>query len=362
MLHLVLGAIRGNRRIFFMGRPIYRIEHIIEDLYIGIPKRTNNRIRPRAFGLCLEASGASASLNDFKITEQRFFEDIERYRPSSKDVVIAVDDGTGDISSVIKGLSRIGKKYKAGTAFVGRQRVVKNGCNVVFTTHNSATQGDNILSVIDHLIMTAVVFSSDLAPEGLIWDYFQILHGVVARTVVPESLLAGSTRGRIYLTGNGGSAAMSSNAGYVLNKHRVSARALTNERQILNTSSTRKEYEQVFARQLDDVRVGDVLIGISTSGNADNVLKGMARARQRGAGVIGLTAFDGGEIFARYRDRTIVVPITCYGARSGRLVSDDSDTAAMMHDYSHGEDMQNLILMFFVEERIREHAGAHVNG
>jgi D-sedoheptulose 7-phosphate isomerase len=56
-------------------------------------------------------------------------------------------------------------------------------------------------------------------------------------------------------------------------------------------------YESVFSRYLEGVgQKGDVLLGISTSGNSANVIKAVATAREKGIKVITLTGKDGGKM------------------------------------------------------------------
>lgn len=66
--------------------------------------------------------------------------------------------------------------------------------------------------------------------------------------------------------------------------------------------------EMIYAQQLYGYgKKGDVFIGISTSGNAENVMYAVAVARASGIRTIGLTGKDGGKL-ARACDRAIVVP------------------------------------------------------
>ena len=56
-------------------------------------------------------------------------------------------------------------------------------------------------------------------------------------------------------------------------------------------------YDHIFARYVEAVgREGDVLVGISTSGNSGNVIKASAAAREKGMKVITLTGKDGGKM------------------------------------------------------------------
>jgi len=56
-------------------------------------------------------------------------------------------------------------------------------------------------------------------------------------------------------------------------------------------------YDEVFARQLEALAVpGDVAVGISTSGNSENVIRAVIRARQLGLSTVALTGSSGGQL------------------------------------------------------------------
>lgn len=106
-------------------------------------------------------------------------------------------------------------------------------------------------------------------------------------------------RNKIILCGNGGSAADSQHiaAEFVgrFVKERVSlpAIALTTDTSILTAVGNDYGYDEVFRRQVEGLgREGDVLIGISTSGNSKNVLSAFAQAKKMG---IYTVAFTGGK-------------------------------------------------------------------
>jgi D-sedoheptulose 7-phosphate isomerase len=74
-------------------------------------------------------------------------------------------------------------------------------------------------------------------------------------------------------------------------------------------------YEYVFARYVEALgQPGDVLLGISTSGNSANVLKAAEAARRRGVKVVTLTGKDGGQL-AALSDVEIRVPHFGYADR-----------------------------------------------
>lgn len=102
--------------------------------------------------------------------------------------------------------------------------------------------------------------------------------------------------GRIFLCGNGGSAADAQHLAAELigrfNRERapIAALALTTDSSALTAIANDYAFEEVFARQLRGLgHKGDVLIAISTSGKSPNVLKAAEVAREKGLVVIALT-------------------------------------------------------------------------
>ena len=70
----------------------------------------------------------------------------------------------------------------------------------------------------------------------------------------------------------------------------------------------RSDFESVFARQVEGLgRTGDVLIGISTSGNSKNVVKAAEMARSIGMHTIAFTGEGGGKL-AELCDITLAIP------------------------------------------------------
>ena len=121
---------------------------------------------------------------------------------------------------------------------------------------------------------------------------------------IAEILVAALRRGnRVLLCGNGGSAADSQHiAAELVGRFRreraaLPAIALTTDTSILTALANDYSYEDVFARQVEALgREGDVVIGISTSGNSPNVLKALRTAKERGMASIGLAGETGGAL------------------------------------------------------------------
>ncbi len=88
----------------------------------------------------------------------------------------------------------------------------------------------------------------------------------------------------------------------------IPALALTTDTSILTAVANDFGFEGVFARQVEALgRPGDVLVGISTSGNSPDVLRAIEVARERGLRTIALTGADGGAL-APLADVAIRVP------------------------------------------------------
>ncbi|SFM05417.1 D-sedoheptulose-7-phosphate isomerase [Pelosinus propionicus] len=115
-----------------------------------------------------------------------------------------------------------------------------------------------------------------------------------------EAVLNGRT---VFFCGNGGSAADSQHLAaefvgrFVKERRGLAAVALTTDTSILTAVSNDYGYEQMFSRQVEAlVRAGDVLIGLSTSGNSQNVILAIHKAKQLGAITIGLSGGNGGKM------------------------------------------------------------------
>jgi len=109
--------------------------------------------------------------------------------------------------------------------------------------------------------------------------------------------------GKLLLMGNGGSAADAQHiAAELIGRFRrerraVPAIALTVDTSALTALANDYGFETVFSRQVEALaREGDVVIGISTSGNSENVIRAVRRANEIGAVTLGLLGRDGGQL------------------------------------------------------------------
>ena len=102
--------------------------------------------------------------------------------------------------------------------------------------------------------------------------------------------------GKILFMGNGGSAADAQHlAGELVSRFEydrpaLASIALTTDTSILTAIGNDYGYENLFSRQVQALgRPGDVLVGISTSGNSPNILKALQSGREMGLRTIGMT-------------------------------------------------------------------------
>jgi D-sedoheptulose 7-phosphate isomerase len=122
------------------------------------------------------------------------------------------------------------------------------------------------------------------------------------------------TGGKILLFGNGGSAADAQHIAaelvirYAANRHAFAAISLATDTSALTACGNDFGFEAIFERQIEALgRANDVAVGISTSGNSANVLRGLRLARTMGLATVGLTGAGGGQMTALC-DAAVIVP------------------------------------------------------
>ena len=147
----------------------------------------------------------------------------------------------------------------------------------------------SIMEQINNYI-TGLQQTLDQLPHQLIADVIGVLH---------EARLEGN---KVFIMGNGGSAATASH--FVCDLAKNTRReglphfrviGLTDNMAIFSAYANDEGYENVFSQQLANlVEPGDVIIGISASGNSRNVLNAIDEAQKHNVKTIGFTGFDGG--------------------------------------------------------------------
>ncbi|HXB61737.1 MAG TPA: D-sedoheptulose 7-phosphate isomerase [Acidobacteriaceae bacterium] len=119
---------------------------------------------------------------------------------------------------------------------------------------------------------------------------------------------------KLMVAGNGGSAADAQHlvAEFVsrltVDRPALRAIALTTDTSILTAIGNDYSYDNVFERQIEALgQEGDVFMGISTSGNSKNILKGLELANKMGITTIGYSGNNGGKMLPLC-DYNVVIP------------------------------------------------------
>ena len=108
---------------------------------------------------------------------------------------------------------------------------------------------------------------------------------------------------KIIIFGNGGSAADAQHIAaeflgrYKIKRKSIPAIALTSNSSTTTAIANDYDFSDVFSRQCESlVSKDDIVIGISTSGNSENVIKGLKTSKKNGGLTIGLLGNNGGKI------------------------------------------------------------------
>jgi D-sedoheptulose 7-phosphate isomerase len=140
--------------------------------------------------------------------------------------------------------------------------------------------------------ITVLQQTLDRLPKDLIAQVIDILH---------DARMNGR---QVFIMGNGGSASTASHFVCDLAKNtrkpslpHYRVIGLTDNMAIFSAYANDEGYENVFAQQLANlITSGDIVIGISASGNSPNVLNAIAEAKKSDAITIAFTGFDGGRL------------------------------------------------------------------
>jgi D-sedoheptulose 7-phosphate isomerase len=127
-------------------------------------------------------------------------------------------------------------------------------------------------------------------------------------------------RSRLWVAGNGGSAAIADHllcdwvkGTFTASQAPIHVHSLVSNTALLTACANDFGYEASFARQIEmRAQPGDVLICISSSGNSANILAALRKASSMGLKTIALTGFGGGES-VRLADISLHVPAHNYG-------------------------------------------------
>ena len=157
------------------------------------------------------------------------------------------------------------------------------------------------------------VFSSAFAEHLRVIDELKQQQPVL-ETIAQQMTDAVFNGKKVLWCGNGGSAADAQHlAAEFVGRFRrerkpLASIALTTDTSVLTSIGNDYGYDQVFSRQvLALAEPGDIVVGISTSGNSPNVVEALEAAKERGAYTVAMTGQGGGKM-AGMADATICVP------------------------------------------------------
>jgi D-sedoheptulose 7-phosphate isomerase len=163
---------------------------------------------------------------------------------------------------------------------------------------------------LDNLVRDGIQHSIEVKKRLLLDASFQNLV-VLAAMQIAESFLSG---GKIFFFGNGGSAADAQHltaeftGRYLKERRPLPALALSVNSSSVTAIGNDYGFDFVFARQLEALgKKGDVAVGISTSGNSSNVVRGLEVAKAKSIYAVALTGASGG-LLGHIADCTICVP------------------------------------------------------
>jgi D-sedoheptulose 7-phosphate isomerase len=152
--------------------------------------------------------------------------------------------------------------------------------------------------MIEHIKKT--IIASIVVKQKLLTDerILQTISSVV--DLIVNSFKAGN---RVYFAGNGGSAADAQHLAaefsgrFYTDRLALPAEALHCNTSYLTAVANDYSYDEIYARLIRGIaHPGDVLIGLSTSGNSGNIVKAFETARQMNVSTVGFTGESGGKM------------------------------------------------------------------
>lgn len=157
------------------------------------------------------------------------------------------------------------------------------------------------------------IFLKNLRQHQEVFEKIEGLNTDVLSAV--ELIITGlKNKNKLMICGNGGSAADSQHIAaeftgrFINDRPPIAALALSTDTSALTCIGNDYSFAEIFSRQVRALgQVGDCLLGISTSGNSENVIQAVLAAKDLGIKTIGLLGRDGGKL-ADMCDCSIVVP------------------------------------------------------
>ena len=151
------------------------------------------------------------------------------------------------------------------------------------------------MNIIKQRILESISVKNDIANDS----HLLALIEQTANAIITK-IKGGGT---IYFCGNGGSAADAQHLAaelsgrFYFDRQPLSADALHCNTSFLTAVANDYSYDMIYARLISGIgRKGDVLIGLSTSGNSQNILRAFEKAKDMGIYTIAMTGATGGQM------------------------------------------------------------------
>ena len=166
-------------------------------------------------------------------------------------------------------------------------------------------QLENYFATLARLPLAAEVSDRD----GRAWPLDRFFSAVIAK-----SRSAHADGKKLMFIGNGGSATIASHMAIDFSKNGGIRALAFNDGAALTCLGNDLGYENVFAQPIEmHAQAGDLLFAISSSGNSDNILRGVAAARARGCTVVTLSGFAPDNALRALGDINLYVAAQDYG-------------------------------------------------
>jgi len=152
--------------------------------------------------------------------------------------------------------------------------------------------------MIDHI--KKIISESISVKKKILLDEVMLNNAI---QVVQEIVNAFKNGKRVYFAGNGGSAADAQHLAaefsgrFYMDRQALPAEALHCNTSYLTAVANDYSYDEIYARLIRGIaHTGDVLVGLSTSGNSGNIVKAFETARQKKVITVGFTGETGGKM------------------------------------------------------------------
>lgn len=150
-----------------------------------------------------------------------------------------------------------------------------------------------IMEKIRNIIQSSIDVKQQILQDENLLSTIQTVVDVISSSL--------KNNGRIYFCGNGGSAADAQHLAaefsgrFYTNRKALPAEALHCNTSYLTAVANDYSYDVVYARLIEGIaNTGDVLVGLSTSGNSANIVKAFEAATEKKIITVGFTGFSGG--------------------------------------------------------------------